>query len=170
MLNKKLLAYKTRSLIKKSQTVRRSVSYAQAKNVGIIFSIDDLKKHDAIKKLIKQLEQDGKEVHTLAYLPNGHQNFEFMFDFFTSEDVTFWGNFTARQVHDFTERSFDYLFYPDEISNPLIRTILAMSNARCRIGKYDELNSQFCELMIRMQNDSIRELVDNMYKYTKILS
>lgn len=170
MLSKKILSYKTKALVKSSKISRSSISYDQAKSIGIIFSVEDLAKHETIKKLKKQLEKDGKTVQVLAFLPRGKENFEFLFDFFTIKDITLWGNFTAEQVISFANKSFDYLFYADESYNPMIGNILAMSKAKCRVGKFNKTNNQFCELMIQTQNGSIQHLVDEMYRYTKILS
>lgn len=150
--------------------IRSSTSYDQAKSIGIIFSTDDLKKHETVKKFVKRLERDGKKVHVLSFLPKGKENFEFLFDFFTEKDVSFWGNFTAELVINFANKPFDYLFYLDVDSNLLIKNILAMSKAKCRVGKFDEENNAFFELMIQTHNGSTEYLVDEMYKYTKILS
>lgn len=170
MLNTKILSYKTRALVKHSKVARGSISYDKAKSIGVIFSIDDQSKHETIKKFINQLHKDGKKVQVLAFLPKGKDNFEFMYDFFTLKDISMWGNFTADQVTNFANQPFDYLFYIDDTSHPVIRNILAMSNAKCRVGKFIDDNSAFCELMIRTENGSIQNLVNEMYRYTKILS
>lgn len=170
MLNKKILSYKTRSLIASSQVVRKNISYGEAKSVGVVFTIEDLKKHETVKTFIKRLEKDGKKVQVLAFMPKGAQNFEFLFDFFTVKDLSFWGNFTARQVTDFAAKPFDFLFYLDNNSNQLILNVMAMSKARCRIGKFNEDNSPVCELMIQTSDGGARELADEMYRYTKLLS
>lgn len=170
MLNKKLLSYKTKTLAKQNKVHHMSTSYDQVESIGIIFSITDHDKHEVVKKFIKKLERDGKKVEVLAFLPEGGENFDFVFDFFTVKDVTFWGNFTSPQVLDFASKPFDYLFYLDDsASNPLIRNILAMSKAKCRIAKYAEENNPFCEMMIQTTN-GVQQLADDMYKYTKILS
>ncbi|MBL6448947.1 hypothetical protein JMN32_21735 [Fulvivirga sp. 29W222] len=171
MLSKKIISYKTKALVKKSKVARNNISYEQAKSIGIIFTIDDLAKHETIKQLVSKLEKDGKKVQVLAFLPKGKENFEFLFDFFTDKDVSIWGKFTSEQVHNFVEKPFDYLFYLDNKSNPLMTNILAMSKAKCRVGKFNEVNNQLCELMIQPQNgSSIQHLADEMYRYTKILS
>lgn len=170
MLNKKILAYKTRSLVKNSKVARKSISYNDARSIGIIFTTDDLKKHETVKKFVKQLQKDGKKVQVLSFLPKGKQNHEFLFDFFTIKDVTFWGSFTANQVADFTKKPFDFLYYLDTDNNPLIKNILALSNAKCRIGKFSEENNPVCELMIQTSDESTQELANEMYRYTKLLS
>ncbi len=170
MLNKKFLALKTRSYLKKNEVRRANLAYNQAKSVGIIFSIQDLKKHESIKKFKKILEADGKLVKVLGYLPKGPQNFEFMFDFFTVNEVNFWGKFESDVVAKFASEPFDYLFYLDKDSNALIHNILAMSKAKCRIGSYQEQNAHYCEMMVQAPNGSLQGLVDEMYKYTKLFT
>ncbi len=170
MLNKKLLSLKTRSYLKKNAVKRANLAYETAKTVGIIFTIEDLKKHNLIKGFINNLENDGKNVSVLAYLPKGMQNFEFKFDFFTLNELTFWGKFESEVIQNFVEQSFDYLFYIDNTSNPLIRNILAMSKAKCRIGSYDEENARFCEMMVQGKEKSTQSLLTEMYKYTQLLS
>ncbi|MBL3655941.1 DUF6913 domain-containing protein [Fulvivirga sediminis] len=170
MLNKKILGYRTSSILKNNKAKRLSTNYKDAGSIGIIYTSEDWGKHHIVKEFKKSLEDDGKEVKVLTLLPKGLENFEFLFDFFTTKDISFWGNFTAEQVHKFVNATFDYLFYLDTKSNLLIKNILALSKARCRVGKYEETDSQFFELMINTRSDSTSELVNEMYKYTKILN
>ena len=116
------------------------------------------------------MEEDGKTVNVLTYLPKGHQNFEFMFDFFTIKELNFWGIFNSEAVLKFVEQPFDYLFYLDQEGSPLIRNIMAMSKAKCRIANYEEENAKFCEMMVQAPGNSYQGLLEDMYKYTKKLT
>jgi hypothetical protein len=164
----KFLRYRTNKALKKNKSLRASLPYKQAQYVGIIFSVEDRQKHDEIKGLIKLLEQDGKKVNVLEFLPKEKENYEFMFDFFSAKDLSFWGNIESNHAIKFAETNFDYLFYIDKESNPLILNLLARSKANCRVGKYAEGESSYFELMIE-HNGTTGSLIDNMYKYTKQL-
>lgn len=168
MFKLKFLKLRTASALKNNKNLRASVPYTQAKQIGIIFSVEDKQKHDDIKELIKNLEQDGKKVQVLEFLPRKKENYEFLFDFFTIQDLSFWGNINSTPAEKFSEIPFDYLFYIDRESNPLILNLLARSKARCRVGKFAENESPYYEMMIE-QNGTIRGLIDSMYKYTKQL-
>lgn len=170
MVNKAILSYRTRKVAKANHAKRSSVPYTDAESIGLVFSTDDLKKHKAIKEFIKMLEHEGKKVDTLTYLPRDRQNFEFLFDFFTTKDINLWGSFTQDKVNNFAKKPFDYLFYLDVESNPFIRTVLAMSRAKFRIGKFDIENKPHCEMMIDTASTDIQQLIDEVHKYTKILS
>lgn len=114
------------------------------------------------------LQLDGKKVTVLEYLPKQKDNYEFLFDFFTSKDLSFWGKVKSPDADRFIETPFDYLYCIDNDSNPLILHVLARSKARCRIGKFAKPFDPYFELMIE-QNGSVKNLIDSMYKYTKQL-
>ncbi len=159
---------RTQNALKKNKTVRANTPYKKAVNVGITFTVEDKEKHDAIKELIHRLEHDGKKVHVLEFLPEKKTNHEFKFDFFTVKDISFWGDLTAQNALKFSETPFDYLFYIDKESNPLILHLLARSKAHCRVGKFNEMESPYFELMIE-QNGTNKGLIETMYNYTSQL-
>ncbi len=168
MFKLNFLKMRTESALKKNKSLRTSIPYQQAKNVGIIFSVEDKQKHADVKEFIRILEQDGKKVHVLEYLPLKKENYEFMFDFFTIQDLNFWGNLNSDKAIHFSETPFDYLFCVDKESNPLVLSLLARSKARCRVGRFHEAESSYFEMMIE-QNGTTKGLIETMYKYTKQL-
>ncbi len=138
--------------------------YRKAQTAGVIYTIEDRQKHDQIKEFIHKLEQDGKKVQVIGFLPKKRENHEFLFDFFTIKDLSFWGNITAPNALKFADTPFDFLYYLDTEPNPLILHLLARSKARCRVGRYWLSGEPYFELMI----DSItntRSLLDGIYKY-----
>jgi hypothetical protein len=163
-----LLKYKTKSYLKGNKTLHSNLPYKQGINVGIIFSVEDKLKHDLIKDFIKKLEHDGKKVSVVSYLPKKKENYEFLFDFFTDEDLSFWGNINSASASSFTNTQFDFLFYLDTKPNPLILNIIAKSKAKCRVGKYEPECESYFELMIE-SGMSMQGLIDSTYKYTSQL-
>ena len=163
-----LLRLRTSSALKKNSVRRASVPYKRAQSVGIIFSVEDRQKHDDIKEFIRHLEQDGKKVQVLEFLPKEKDNHEFLFDFFSDKDLSFWGKITSPLVLKFSDTPFDYLYYIDQEPNPLMLHLLAVSKALCRIGRFAEPDSDFFELMIEHKG-SVKGLIDSMYKYSRQL-
>lgn len=163
-----LLKYKTNKYLKSNTALRVSLPYKQASSVGIIFSVEDRAKHDEVKELVRKLEHDGKQVKVMSYLPKNKDNYEFMYDFFTDKDISFWGNITSESAIRFADMPFDFLFYLDINPNPLILNIIARSKAKCRVGKFWESGQRFFEFMIEVKNGT-RTLIDGIYKYTSKL-
>lgn len=163
-----LLKRKTRSYLKKNKSIRVSLPYKQAISVGVIFSVEDKPKHDEIKDFVKRLEQDGKHVVVMSFLPKNKDNYEFMYDFFTDKDLTFWGNLTSGSALKFADMQFDFLYYIDTTPNPYVLNVIARSKAKCRVGKFWENGESFFEMMIENKNGT-HSLIDTMYKYTRLL-
>jgi len=163
-----LLRLRTSSALKKNSALRASIPYKQPLSVGIIFSVDDKQKHDNIKEFIRHLEQDGKKVQVLEFLPKKKDNYEFLFDFFSDKDLSFWGQITSPMALKFSATPFDYLYYIDQEPNPMMLHLLALSKAHFRIGRFVEPDSAFFEMMIEHKGP-VKGLIDNMYKYTRQL-
>ena len=159
------LKIRTNNQLKKNKSQRASTPYTQAQTVGILFSVEDKQKHDHIKEFIHKLEHDGKKVQVLEYLPNKKENYEFMFDFFTLKEVSFWGNIESEKTLKFSDTSFDYLFCLDTELNPMLSYLLARSKSKCRVGKFNEGDKPFFEFMID-SNGTTKALIDGIYKYT----
>lgn len=159
------LRHRTGNQLKRNKTVRRSTPYPQAQTVGILFSVEDKRKHDDVKEFVHKLQQDGKKVQVLEFLPEKKDNFEFMFDFFTIKEISFWGNIESTKTLKFADTTFDYLFCLDTKLNPMISYLLARSKSKCRVGKYAENEKAYFEFMID-SNGGTKNLIDGMYKYT----
>jgi hypothetical protein len=158
------LKIKTQSLVKKSKASRVNLPYSKAQTIGIIFTVEDKLKHSVVKEFIRRLEQDGKHIQVLEYLPAKTENYEFKFDFFSDKDVSFWGNITSSNALQFADANFDFLFYIDLTPNPLILHLLARSKAKCRVGKNFDNAQDFLELAIEAVANT-QTLIDGMYKY-----
>lgn len=167
-MRQKILELRTLSALKKNKTVRATIPYTTARQIGILFTVEDRLKHQQVKDFISKLQHDGKEVHVLEFLPKKKDNPEFMFDFFTIQDLSFWGKINSGAADKFSKTNFDYLFNIDTQANLLIQNVLANCRALCRIGRYEEKSSLYYELMIET-NGATQGLIDNMYEYTKKL-
>ncbi len=102
----------------------------------------------------------------MEFLPKKKDNYEFLFDFFTIQDLNLWGKIDNSKASRFAQMAFDYLFYIDNEHNLLILNLLAESKAHCRVGKHQKESEPFFELMIENKG-TVKGLIDNMYKYVK---
>jgi hypothetical protein len=162
------LSMRTRAALKKNKSLRASTPYAQARSFGILFTVEDAQKHHEMKDLLRLLEQDGKQSEVLEFLPRKKENPEFLFDFFSAQDVSIWGEVNSAKAISFAEKPFDYVFYLDEQPNPYMLYLLARSKAHCRVGRYMEFCEPYFEMMIE-HGGTTKGLLDNMLKYTRQL-
>lgn len=165
MMKLNFLKYRTDWILKNSKTQRSNVSYNTAQKIGIIFSVEDKGKHETVKDLIKRFEHDGKQVQVIEFLPDKKENYEFRFDFFTEKDLSFWGKITSSGALKFADVPFDFLYYLDTDPNPLILHLLALSKAKCRVGRsWNDAHPYFEFMVESVPNTKI--MADTMYKYT----
>ena len=166
----KLLNRNTKKSLKRRDQEKGSISYSEANKVGILFTVVDRTKHEAVKKFIKKLEKDCKKVDVLCLLPEGKDNYDFIFDYFTTNDFTLFGNTASQSILLFIQQEFDYLFVLDTTSNIYIENLLAKSSAKCRVGIFDDNNGPYFELMIKISNNNTEELTEQIYHYLNLLS
>jgi hypothetical protein len=170
-LKENFIAYHTRKAVKKQQFERPTVNYDSAQRVGILFCTDTPQKHELVKQFKKKLEAEGKKVSVLTFLKKGQENYGFNFDYFGPEDFSFFGNLKSEAAKAFCDQKFDYLFHVDLDNNhPMLSYVLAHSHAKSRVGRYADETKEFYELMISLSEEKLPELIEQMYRYTKILS
>ena len=159
------LKIRTNSQLKHNKASRITVPYKDSRQIGIVFTVEDKIKHETVKDLIRKLESDGKQVQVIEFLPERKENYEFKFDFFTEDDVSFFGNITSSQANKFANAPFDFIICLDTMPNPLILHLLASSKAKCRVGPSWEDEHPYFELMIEL-NPNIKVMAEAMYQYT----
>jgi len=158
-----------RSLQKKLSelhVVHRSVSLAEVKTICIFFDAADDNNVSAVKKFIHQLEQQNKNVTSVGYLPKEKKDITITLNYFTGKSVSWFNVPHNNLVEEYADKSFDLLLnlYVDE-AQPL-EYLSALSNATCRVGRYIDNKSYYCDLMIALkQNDTLQHLIEQTENY-----
>ena len=166
-INKSLLQKRTERLLTENQSTGNTLSYKDARNIGILFTQTDRGKYQAIRKMAKQFKNDGKRVEVLCYLEKGGENYDFLYDYITSKDINMWGKMQAPAAIKFAKINFDYLYYLDLEENIYLENVLAMSKASCRIGFYKQHNQGLLDLMVQVSVKSgFETAIDQIMFYT----
>ena len=168
MIFKPWQKYKINKAQEANTKLRNSVSYYTADKIGIIFYNDELKKIEEAEKLATLLKMDGKVVKTIAYEHKSSIK-HLPYDTFNKSNFDFWGRFVGKPIQDFVSTEFDFLICLDETPNMMVKSVLANSLAKCRIGRYNQENQKTFE-MLYVNSDIGAQWVDNLYQYIKKLS
>ncbi len=170
VIYKNLLQKRTERLQSENQSSRNTVSYVDAQTIGVLFTQSTRENYQAIRDLVKQFKNDGKQVEVLCYLEKGGENYDFLYDYITSNDVGLWGKMQSSSALKFARHTFDYLFYLDLKENMYLENVLAMSKASCRIGFYKRNNDDLLDLMLNVNGRlSIEAAMDQILFYTRKL-
>ncbi len=168
ILQEKFTSFRNAHKLKK-RIQKSGISYQDALHMGVIFSVEDIEKHEAVKKFIHYLENDGKKVDVISFLGKDKDNYEFMFDFFTEKNLNFWGNLKADNISKFINQEFDYLFVLDLEPNLYLESVLARTPAKCRVGGFIEGKTDYFEMMVKPTANKFDNLVEELYYYIRAI-
>jgi hypothetical protein len=170
MISKNILNLRVRSILKKNKQSRNSTPYPQVTSIGILYTTEDKGKHDLIKETLKVLVENGIKAEVLTLLPKNKENFEFKFDFFVEKEISVLGTIRSTAITTFISKPFDYLICLDLRPTPKLKLLLALSKAKCRVGKFGFGYEPFFELMVDSKPETnVRQLRDDILRYIKAL-
>lgn len=158
-------------LLHNNNNQRYAPRFAEAKQIGILFDANNQDMEKPLANLIRQLEKEGKSVVPFTYFEGERQAaFQFPYEAFTSSDIDWLGNVRSEKVHKFMGKKFDFLFCFQETANEVIDLILAGSQAKCRVGIYQQGRENFYELMLIPEPNAKQEqMVALALQYTKTI-
>ncbi len=113
---------------------------------------------------MRKFVEDGKQVEVIEFLPKKKDNYEFRFNFFSENDLSFSGKIVSADAISFADTPFDFLLYLDTTPNPLILHLLARSKAKCRVGRSWSEGHPYFELMIDSVGNT-KVMSETMYSY-----
>lgn len=142
------------------------INYSEAKHIGVIFEYIP-EEYVAIESFIKMLEKDQKQVSTIAFVSSKNKSYPAI-PFFQSQNISFWGKSNIKHLDDFINTKFDYLLHLNFHSHILIDFVLAKSNAKCKVGKYDEKRKEFYQFMLLYEKEKKHDIfLEQIYSNLK---
>ncbi len=170
MLNKHLIAYRSRRALRNNPDNRINPSFQEAKQIGILFTWEGDKKVEIIQHFINELKISGKKCNVLCFYYQKEQIPVKTFKFFTPKDFDLFGTVKTESLQQFINTKFDFLFHLDTLKNIYIEYILAHSAAKCRVSRLDFERKDFYDFMIKTgENEGIEHLCRHILHYTKSL-
>lgn len=167
-ITKKIIALQLPKLVRKSPARRRTVNYQNAERVGVLTTLQEYEKQQVIDEFVDRLVADQKEVEVLCYDRRRTRSKIFGYVQFSDRDISMFGSIRADYVLDFIHRDFDYLFHLDTESDVILDKILALSRAKCRVGRDLPEHHDFYELMVNA--DSLDDMQEMIFHYVKLVS
>ncbi|MCS7005850.1 MAG: hypothetical protein NZM38_11070 [Cytophagales bacterium] len=157
--------------IKQNQVVRQNISFKSAKNIGVIFSLDDIQNPDTFSKFIKSLKTNGRNLQIIGYSKQPTiSGLQFQPKVFGYKDVSLWGEIRNEELNNFIRTPFDYLFCLSKKPLPFFDYILANSPAKCRICQYADGRHLVAEMIIKPKPNAPEEkLYERFLYYTQLL-
>ena len=152
----------------------RTLSFDEAKRIGIVYEATEEKNYELVKNLVKDLRDQKKDVLALGYvdlkeLP-AMRFAKLGLDFFTKKDLTWYMKPNHPMVSKFIQQDFDILINLDIEKCFPVNYVAALTKANFKIGRYDKKNSHFCDFLIKTdENTSLKQFIEHVNHYLRFI-
>lgn len=155
-----------------NRRMRKLVNLKDAKNIGIVYLLEDVPDYNRIESFVAGLQHDHKEVKAMGFVRNKVLINRFLpklsYDFFSPGDMNWFFQPVSAKVKDFMAKDFDIIIDMSISGNLPLRYITALSSSHCRIGRFSEENKDCYDLMLNV--DDKTSLDDYMTQVTHYLT
>jgi hypothetical protein len=152
-LNKFLFRMRAQKYLKETPRERRFVSYSKAKTVLILFESDFSEKNPTIRKMISQLQQDGKKVSAWGFIDKKEVVTSILPDFriLHHKQTDFFQKPIISYLNELESLEFDLLIDLSINSILALQYIALYANASCKTGMH-KTELPIYDFMIDIEN------------------
>ena len=142
--------------LKSQKRTMISCNIQSATTIGILFNATHAVAFDIVKDLVKDMEVYKASILALGFVDSkqliDHYLYRKGFDFFTQNDLNWYGKPTSENVDAFIKKPFDILL-DLSLDNPFpIKYVIACSQARFKSGKYSS-DQEYLDFMIDIEKE-----------------
>ncbi len=166
--------YLSKNLPKVSRQ-RKIINLDDAKNIGIIYTLENEQSYIQITQLIRQLQDKQINSKAIGFF-NGNIRplyaIERLFlDYYDSKDLNWYGKPSSSYINDFIKTEFDILIDLTLNESFHSKYIGGMSRARFKVGKGGDYNTKNYDLMIDINTKTtIDEFISLIIHYLSIIN
>ncbi len=163
-----------KSKLKKSQRKKHFFGWDDFQSIGIVARINSEGDYNSIKNISSQLKKEGKEVQIIAYIPE-----KVIPDYLVSSGIGIFFNVNDLTsflipkndfVNGFVESEPDVLLDLSFSSSFVIKYIVALSQAKMKIGNDNPEKTDFYDLMLKIGDESdMIHFVEQMKYYLSVI-
>ncbi len=150
------------------------VNLAHAKSIGILYPLFTLPDYNDVELFVTSLQKEHKDVKALGYLQHKELVNRFLpklsYDFFSQQELNWYHKPINTKVNDFIHTEYDLLIDLTLEDNLPLKFIAGLSRARCKVGRYNEKNNRYYDLMIKVDGPQrLPEFIEQIRHYLTII-
>lgn len=151
-----------------------SVTFDEAKKIGILYEATSDQHYEIVKQFVKDIRSQQKDVLALGYVDKKElpamRFAKLGLDFFTRRSINWKMKPMDPMVNNFINGNFDILINLNTDRCFPLKYVSAMTKARFKIGKYDQKNFPFFDMMIQTsETGSLKDFIVQLTHYLKLL-
>jgi hypothetical protein len=146
---------------------RHITNIAEAKDIGILLDATDTDRTKVVLNLADSLRTQYRKVHMLGFYNYPKPALNLSFPHFHNKQVNWYFEPSGHFVDEFMDRKFDVLInaYAGD-NNVSLEYLSALSNAKYRIGIYDESKKHLNDVMIKITDkNDLQSFVEQVKHY-----
>ena len=136
-----------------TKSPREMLNIGQAKKIGILFDASHAEDIITVTKYAESLSQKNKEVSILSFQNNSEKENSDP-RFFNQLNVNWFNIPYKEKIDDFQQQNLDILIAAFVNECLPLEYVVATSNAKCRVGAFNDSKSDYYELMINTKKDA----------------
>lgn len=134
----------------------KACNISVAETIGILFDATEPATVEIVRKFVKHFDNSNKRVAVLGYVDDkkliDHYLYRKGIVFFTKTDLNWYNKPDSKAINKFISIPFDILFNLSINEVYPLQYILALSQAKMKVGKYSPLQS-YLDLMIDIEKE-----------------
>lgn len=150
------------------------VNLLEAKSIGLVYKVTDEKLFNAVKRLIKDLTNDKRQVMALGFVDDDtipdYCVAAFSGYYFNRKALNWYKAPRSDYIIAFINKEYDILIDLSTSNDYILKYIVALSRAKFKVGRQRRGFEKYYDLMLRMKRSaSLNEFVDNAVHYLTVL-
>lgn len=150
------------------------VNLLEARTIGLVYKVTDERLFNAVKKLIKELSNDKRQVMALGFVDDitipDYCVAAYSGYYFNRKALNWYKAPKSDYVLTFINKEYDILIDLSTSNDYILRYIIGLSKARFKVGRQRRGVEKFLDLMIRMKKSApFGDYVQQVIHYLTVL-
>lgn len=161
--------------MKKIQRKPEVVNFDEAAKIGLVYDATDERDSDSVKSYVKKVRGNyKKDILAMGFVDKkslpASQYAQYGLDFFTRKDLNFQMIPNNPVIKNFINEEFDILINLSSGKSFPIKYITAMSNAKFRVGRYNNANADCCDLLVKISGEpALKTTIDEIENLLRLM-
>lgn len=158
----------------RQKRIKTLVNLLDARTIGLVYKVKDEKQFNEVKKLIKELTHEKRQVMALGFVDEmtipDYCVAAYSGYYFNRKALNWYGAPKSDYIITFINKEYDILIDLTTDYDYILKYIIALSMAHFKVGRQKNGFEKFFDLMIRMKKrDPMRDYVDQAIHYLTVL-
>lgn len=145
-----------------------------ARSLGLIYKVTDEALFNMVKKLIKDLSNDKRSIMALGFVDDltipDYCVAAFSGYYFNKKVLNWYKAPKSDYISTFIQKEYDILIDLSSTDEYVLKYILALSNAKFKVGRQRRGYEKYYDLMLRMKKRATpKEYIDQVIHYLTVL-